>query len=236
MHTRVGTPDMICSDGLPLQERLNTLSMIKAAKTDLPPITIRVGRTDQSVWWIEKPAFMKTMQAQKQLLFAGWDNGTHSSAMRKTYEGFTNWFDFNWYISHFATDKSYPVFTGSSLDGNPGDGQQNSGDTTGFINRGFDWKVETDTASAYKLWVTVKGAAVTYPVYVNITPRQLQQFKINGSTALYATNMDANGKTIDKKLLRSTEGMITCERFAITSAAGNTLIISQKEKQIRLSQ
>ena len=228
MKSRVGAPQSICSDGVELSTRLNTFNAIRSAKTDLPPIVIRVGRTDQSVFWIRKPEFMRTVQGEKQALFAGWDNGTHSTAMRKHYEGFPNWFDFNWYINHFALNKSYPVFTNCSLDNHPGNGLQDSGDTSGFINRGLDWKVMSDARSEYRLQIFMNRTGISYPVYVDVTPRHYQQFRATGS--VYAYNIDADGKMIAQQELTAENGLISVEKFAITSAAGNTLLISTNKK------
>ncbi len=229
MKSRVGKPQSICSDGITLSDRLNAINSIKATKRDLPPIVIRIGRQDKSVFWARKPAFIKAVQEQKQALFVGWDNGTHSTAMRKHYDDFPNWFDFNWHINHFAINKSYPVFTKCSLDDNPGDGDTNVGDTTGFINRGLDWKVISDTNSRYQLLVMINRPVFTYPIYVNITPRRYQKFQGANNSYVYAYNINAEGKVIEKKKLIIKEGLITYDKFAITSSSGNRLLISREK-------
>jgi hypothetical protein len=227
MKPRIGEPQSICSDGIELCVRLNTINSIKATKTDLPPIVIRVGRTDKSVSWLRKPAFIRAVQGQKQSLFVGWDNGGHGNAMRGTYEGFPKWYDFDWYINHLALNMSYPAFTDCSLDNDPGDGNPGVGDSTGFINRGFDWKVIKDTKSSYHILLTIKLPKVTYPVYVNITPRHYRKFKNVSEATVYACNKDAEGKIIENKILVKDGDLITYDKFAITSPAGNTLLISK---------
>jgi hypothetical protein len=180
---------------------------------------------------MDKPDFIKTTQEQKQALFVGWDNGTHHTAMRTHHEGFPDWFNFKWHINHFEINRSYPVFTGCSLDDDPGNGDVNVGDTTGFINRGLDWKVIQDTHSDYEILVSNKMPVATYPVYVNITPRHCQKFKDLQQPTVYAYNINADGKIIDKKILKIEKGLATYDKFAITSRAGNTLLIKKNKKK-----
>ncbi|HEY4155066.1 MAG TPA: hypothetical protein VGM24_06555, partial [Puia sp.] len=120
------------------------------------------------------------------------------------------------------------VFTACSLDDHPGNGLQDSGDTAGFINRGLDWKVMTDTSSEYRLQVSMNRSGIHYPVYVDVTPRHYQQFRVAGS--VYAYDIDADGKIIAQKKLTDENGLFSFEKFAITSAGGNTLLISINKK------
>lgn len=228
MAPRVGNPQSICSDGMKLTDRLNTINSINIAKTDLPPMVIRIGHSDQSVFWIRKPALIKAAQQQKQAMFVGWDNGTHATAMRKPHEGFPNWFNFKWHIDHFAINKSFPALTGCSLDSDPGNGQLNVGDTTGYINRGFDWKIISDSKSDYQISLSTKQPQATYPAYVNVTPRRCQQFHNMSNATVYAYNINPKGEIIEKKVLKADKnGLITYDKFALTSAEGNTLVISK---------
>jgi hypothetical protein len=233
MAPRVGDPQSICSDGIKLIDRLNTIRLIKTAKTDLPPMVIRLGRSDKSVYWMDKPDFIKTTQEQKQALFAGWDNGTHHTAMRKHHEAFPDLNDFKWHINHFAINRSYPVFTGCSLDDDSGNGDVNVGDTTGYINHGLDWKVIRDTDSDYEILIMNNLSEATYPVYVNITPRRYQKFRDFNKSTVYACNINADGKVIEKKILKIDNDLITYDKFAITSAAGNTLLIKKIRRNDR---
>jgi hypothetical protein len=231
MAPRVGSMESICSDGIKLKDRLNTIRSVMTARGDLPPMVIRLGRSDQSVFWMRKPDFIRSMEKEKQALFAGWDNGTHSTAMRKHHDAFPNWFNFNWYINHFALDKSYPVFTGSSIDDHPGNGDLNIGDTTGFINRGFDWKVISDTKSEYRILLTNETPQISWPVSVSVTPRRCQEFRNFKQKKIYAYNIDASGKIIETKKIRVKKGLFTYDAFSITTAAGNTLLLETRKIQ-----
>ena len=102
--------------------------------------------------------------------------------------------------------------------------------TAGDDLRHFDWKVLADSASEYKIWITIKGPSVRYPVYVTVTPRHLQRFSVTGSTGLYASSMDADGKVLEEKIIKNTGGLVSYEKFAVTSAAGNIFTISRKKR------
>lgn len=230
MHSRVGAAQSICSDGIPLKDRLNTLRAVKATTTDLPPMVLRIGREDKSVFWGKKPLFVRTAQQHKQALFVGWDNGTHATAMRKPHTGFPNWFDFAWHINHFARNRSYPVFTGFSADDHLGSGDPHTGDTTGFINRGLDWTILEDSDTAYRIKITASQPPGAYPVLVDVTPRHYQQFPTHKIAQVSAHNLLTNGQVVEKKqLMVDDEGLLTYPKFAITSASGNILWLSKQK-------
>jgi uncharacterized protein affecting Mg2+/Co2+ transport len=69
----------------------------------------------------------------------------------------------------------------------------------------------------------------TYPIYVNITPRRYQKFQGANNSYVYAYNINAEGKVIEKKKLIIKEGLITYDKFAITSSSGNRLLISREK-------
>jgi hypothetical protein len=129
----------------------------------------------------------------------------------------------------FAINKSYPVFTECTLDDQLGNGDVNVGDTAGFINRGLNWKVISDTKSDYRILITLELPDVTYPVFVNITPRRRQHFTGNNKTIVYAYNINDKEMIIEKKILAINKSIFTYEKFAITSPAGNVLLV-QKDK------
>ncbi len=230
MAPRVGGPERICSDGIKLNERLNTVHSIETSRAEPPPMVIRVGRTDKSVTWPRKPVFMRTVQENKLGLFAAWDNGGHGDAVRNSFEGFPDWFNFKWHADRFSRKMSYPVLSNCSLDGDPGNGDPEDGDVAGFINRGFLWKVIEDKKFWYQVLLTLEQPSVSYPVYADVTPRRCQEFKSIGEQVVEAYNIDADGKIIEKKILKVNNGLVTYDRFTITSSRGNTLVLSREAK------
>lgn len=231
MMPRTGGPDSLCSDGMKLRDRLDTIRSIEAAQGDLPLIVIRVGRTDKSVTWVRKPVFMSSVQEQRHGLLAGWDNLGHGVAMRGHYEGFPDWYDFGWYVERMALNKSYPAVTNCSSDDDPGNGDPNDGDITGFINRGLEWKIIADTESQYEVLLTINRKDITYPLYMDVTPRRCQKFRTIAAAACHASNVDADGKIIAEKNLVVDGGPMTYQNFAITSAAGNTLLLKKAPRK-----
>ena len=223
-----GDVDLICSDGMALRDRLDLVDFAQDYTGDIPPITIRVGRQDGSVFWRRKPPYMAAMQQNRHSLLAGWDNGTHSSAMRYAITAFPNRADYNWYIQRFATNRSYPAFSNFSMNEDPGNGEKTDGDIVGFINRGLEFNVASivDTASRYEIKLTCAHPSVVFPVTVDVTPRRRQSFNPSVGTQITASNLNLSSVVIDTKtLVVDSEGRITYEDFEITSSPGNTLVL-----------
>ncbi len=222
-----GPMSMMTSDGITLGERANLVALMQKTTGDLPPAIIRIGRTDGSVYWARKPAYIKAMQTNRHELIAGWDNGNHSTAMRSSnIPGFPNFRDFNYASSHFALNKSYPAFTYFSMNQNPGNGDKTDGDITGFINRGLEWSGIVDQDDRYKVEVQVTLPDVVYPVSVDITPRNLQNFHPQPGQTVRAQNRNSDGAVVEEKTLTvDPAGRVSYEGFAVTSAKGNMLIL-----------
>ena len=66
-----GAMSMPTSDGVTLGERVNLVNFMQNTTRDLPHAIIRVGRTDGSVYWAQKPPYMAAMQANRHGLIAG---------------------------------------------------------------------------------------------------------------------------------------------------------------------
>ncbi|OHB58675.1 MAG: hypothetical protein A2Y12_14180 [Planctomycetes bacterium GWF2_42_9] len=221
-----GSVDLLCNDGMPLRDRLDLVDFVQAHTSDLPPVVIRVGRQDSSVFWRRKPDYINSMQNNRHSLIAGWDNGTHSTAMRYHVDGIPDFSNYTWFISHFALNQSFPAFTNFSMNENPGNGDNTDGDIIGFINRGLDWHDIIDTPSSYEITVTADHPDVVFPVTVDITPRRRQLFNPAPGIQVIAKNKSEAGTIIDTRyLIVDADGRITYDQFAITSGGGNTLIL-----------
>lgn len=220
-----GPMNLICNDGCSLADRINMTKWIGKTSSDLPFITIRAGRQDEAVYWRPCPEFIRTVQQQRHGLLAGWDNGNHSTAMRKKlpYE-FPALSDYRWYLDRFAINKSYPAFTGFSRDSNPGNGDITDGDIVGGINIGLDWNGIVDTPYRYEICVRLTGQEKIFPATVNITPRRVQKFKLSTGSVVTASNYDGNNLVQQKKITVDTSGLMTFELFQITSLKGNRLV------------
>ena len=223
-----GSVDLVCSDGMPLRDRFDLVAFVARMPRDLPPVIIRLGRRDRSVYWRRKPAFIRAMQQQRQALFAGWDNGGHGDAMRRPVEAFPNFRDFRWAIQRLALDHSFPAFTHCSLDQNPGNGDPTDGDIIGFINRGLDWDAIVDEPTRYRVRILCRHPGAKWPVTVDVTPRRRQRFRPAPGAHVHARNQAGDQSMIEERtLVVDPAGRITYSGFAITSAQGNTLVLDQ---------
>jgi hypothetical protein len=108
----------------------------------------------------------------------------------------------------YRLDKSFPAFSNCSVNKNYGNGDPDEGDLTGWINRGFDWKVISDTPKQYEIRLSVDYPGITYPVTADVTLRRRQQFKFPAGTALTAL-IDGQKRSlkIDKN------GLLTVEKL-----------------------
>lgn len=210
--------DLICSDGMPLRQRLDLVDFVKNTKRDLPPVVIRVGRQDKSVYWRRKPDYVRAMNENAHSLFAAWDDGTHSTAMRYSVDGFPKFMEYKWFIDRFATNKSFPAITNYSLNEDIGNGDEDNGDTIGFINRGIDWSVVEDLPMRYKLHIKITHPEAVYPVYLDITPRRRQNFLPKAGDKVLAVRMNADGDLKDKRIITVDDyGMFTYKDLSVNS-------------------
>ncbi len=83
-----------------------------------------------------------------------------------------------------ALSRSFPVFSNSSDNRNPGNGDRQDGDIIGWFNRGLDWKDLVDTPDEYALTVLADYPGIQLPITVDITPRRVQQFKVKSGDKL----------------------------------------------------
>ncbi len=221
----VGRLDRVCSDGMPFSERADLVKIACSANNDLPFVVLRAGRQDLSVGWNRKTSYIECMQRQHHGILAGWDNGDHSTAMRKSVESFPDFRDYKWHTERFALNKSYPAFSNFSLNDDMGSGSRTDGDLEGFINYGLDWSIIKDDSGRYEILIKnghKKGVDVT----VDITPRRRQLFMPRTGERVMAVNQNADGEIIDKKVLFVDEfGNITYSGFKLTDAKGNKMIM-----------
>lgn len=227
MDACCGPMAMMTSDGVTLGERMNLVSFMQKTSRDLPHVTIRVGRTDGSVYWAQKPPYMAAMQFNRHGLAAGWDNGGHGDAMRYIIEAFPEFRDYKYAIDHFALNKSYPAFSNFSLNEDPGNGDPADGDLAGFINRGLEWSEIVDQSDRYEIKIQVTHPDAVCPETVDVTLRNRQKFLPAPGQAVRVENRNKTGELVEEKtVVVDEEGRITCEGFSIDSAEGNTLVIT----------
>ena len=223
----LGPMSMMTSDGMVLSNRMNLIKFMQDTTEDMPHVTIRAGRQDLAVGWDRVPSYVEAMQTNRHGFLAGWDNGEHGSAMRNSITNFPDFWDYEYAINHFTLNLSYPAFSNFSIDDDPGNGDPADGDLAGFINRGLDWSGIVDQPDRYE--VTIQSIATNaYPVTVDVTLRNLQNFNPQPRQIVKVSNRDGSGTVVEEKdVVIDSNGLLTYETFSITSAQGNTLTVAQ---------
>lgn len=211
----VGTisPELKTADGISLLESMNGPNYVRKATVDLPPVFLINGRQDASIPWENNPPFYRALDDARQPFAAYWDNGTHGTSGKDAPADVKDWMQ---RFKRFRLDQSYPAFSRTSSNRDPGHGRPNEGDLIGWMNRGLDFKEIQDTPDRYAITLLADYPGLAYPVVTDVTLRRVQQFKVRpgqplrvqiGDAPPVATEVDATGH-------------VTIPKVAIPSAAG----------------
>jgi hypothetical protein len=206
-------PELKTNEGVPLLDRMNGVKFVTETKDDLPYLFLLNGRQDGSIPWQNNPPFYRALSAARQGFAAYWDNGTHPTSGKDAPADVMAWAERS---RRFRLDESYPAFTQTSTDRNPGQGAPDDGDIIGWINRGMDWKEIEDTPDQYAITLLAEYPGLAYPVQTGVTLRRVQRFKTKAAEKLRVTIGDAAPVSITA----DAAGRITIPHVAIPSAAG----------------
>jgi hypothetical protein len=212
--------DLKTNEGVPLLERMNSTRFVEKTTDDLPYLFILNGRQDGSIPWQNNPPFYRALAAMQQGFAAYWDNGTHATSGKDAPEDVKAWLQ---RFRRFRRDESYPVFTHTSTDRNPGNGAPDDGDIIGWINRGMDWKDIEDTSERYAITLLAEPPDGTYPVQTDVTLRRVQRFKTTPATYLRVRVGHAESVAVSP----DTDGLITVRKVVILDKAGVRVVIER---------
>jgi hypothetical protein len=213
-------PELTTSDGARLLERMNGAKFAAEAKGDLPFLFMIHGRQDASIPWQNNPPFYRALAKARQPFAVYWDNGIHSTSGKDAPADVKAWLE---RFRRFQRDESLPVFTNTSTDRNPGNGDPADGDIIGWINRGMDWKDIEDTADRYAITVTADYPGLDYPVRTDMTLRRLQRFKAKPGEKFRARVGDAAPGSI----AADAEGLLLVPGVTIASRDGVRIRVSR---------
>jgi hypothetical protein len=192
--------------------RMDSVAYVRAnCGAPLPFIGWGIGRHDGFATWQEQVDMVNALKECRFGFAFNWNNGGHSEgpAAAAVIQ--------NQYQMRFARSLSYPAFTNSSLDANPGNGDLAQGDPAGCINCGFIWTVGSDMPTEWSAGISnsIAGSAVT----VDVTPRNTQRFHpSSGKMIVWSTTAGQNGvATADAY------GLVTAR--AVTLPPGETTTI-----------
>ena len=202
----------VMPDGKLLEDYLDGAKNINRPAVDMPPIFASNGRQDASIPWVNNPDFYRGADAGKQAFSVYWNNCNHAQAsVRCPADVKAQWSLDR--LKRYRLDKSFPAFSRCSGNRDFGDGDPSKGDIVGWINRGFDWKVVSDTPERYAVTLSVSYPGITYPVTADVTLRRRQQFKFPAGTRLAAVvGGEKREVVIDKN------GLLTVEKVTFKDA------------------
>jgi hypothetical protein len=154
-------------------------------------------------------------EARHGFAFA-WNDGDHSSGSDARAE-IERWYP----ASKFARNLSYPAFTHSSIDDDPGAGDPTAGDLVGGVNLGFDWTVERDEAMTWV--VAIENELATSAMTVDVTPRRTQAFDpAPGETVDVVTAFGTSTAIADEN------GLVTIEAVRIDPGVRTTITLNRR--------
>jgi hypothetical protein len=214
-------PDLKTDEGVPLLERMNGIKYVTESRDDLPFLFLLNGRQDGSIPWQNNPPFYRALSAARQGFAAYWDNGTHPTCGKDAPADVKAWAE---RARRFRLDESYPAFTHTSTDRNPGQGAPDEGDIVGWMNRGMDWKEIEDTPDQYAITLLAAYPGIEYPVQTEVTLRRVQHFKMKPAEKLRI----AIGEAAPISITADATGRITIPHVSIPTAAGVRVTIRRE--------
>jgi hypothetical protein len=195
-------------DGRDLVDYTDGAKNMRRAEIDMPPLLATNGRRDASIPWVNNPDFYRGANEGRQMFQVYWNNGNHGMSRQCPRDFITEK-----EMLRYRLNESFPAFSNSTDNKNYGNGDAKDGDLIGWINRGFDWKVISDTADKYEITLSVNHKDIKYPVTTDVTIRRRQQFKPAAGENI---TVDINGKKQSVKIDKN--GLLTIEKVTFTDA------------------
>lgn len=216
---RICEETIITNEGISVLDRMNSEKLIANSIKELPFIVVLNGRTDKSMPWINNPSFYRQMNASRVGFVAYWNNGGHDM-YHEAPQDMLNYFQ----LHHcMALNKSYPAFSNFSENKDPGNGNKDDGDLTGWMNRGLYWENIQDTKEKWSTEIYLKDTASAQKVSADLTPRRLQNFRV-----VKGRNYAVKVGNTTGYVMADEKGLITIRNIVFESNKRITVIIAQK--------
>ncbi|MGC9320519.1 MAG: alpha/beta hydrolase-fold protein, partial [Armatimonadota bacterium] len=225
----MGGMDTPCDRGIAVGQWLDATRFVMEHDGPLPFVIMSNGRNDGSIPWGSNPPFYRAMQQRRQGLIAAWNAGTHGEVLGLLPDDIRERRSFEW-LHRFATELSYPAFTGCSADDDPGDGAKDDGDPTGYVNRGLEWELVEDSPERYELVVRWYLDTDELPVTVDVTPRRVQGFVLKPGEEVTAITLsvDSGEQMRSRALTADQDGLVTIRGLRILSPGGTRLTLTRE--------
>jgi len=165
---------IMSSEGIPVMERMNSERIVLESSEELPFLVLCNGRTDGSIPWVNNPSFYRALNRAKRGFACYWNNGAHNMSLDVP-EDLKDFYSLQPGMPHGT---SFPAFSNFSGNYNPGNGEKDDGDITGWMNRGLYWTDIEENENSWSIRITAKGSFLPPELEVDVTPRRLEQFAI----------------------------------------------------------
>ena len=172
------------NEGVSLLERMDSTKYVQKTTTDLPFLYIVNGRKDGSIPWQNNPPFYRALEKSGQGHAIFWDDEGHGASGKNPPPDIADWTK---RFRRFRLDESFPAFSRTSTNRNPGQGEPADGDSVGWMNRGLDWRDIEDTPNRYAITLLAHFDGMTYPVTTDVALRRVQRFKPEAGATLRVT-------------------------------------------------
>ncbi|MFC1613965.1 alpha/beta hydrolase-fold protein [Gemmatimonadota bacterium] len=222
------------NEGVILRTRMDSRTLLAESTgkgIDLPFLIISNARRDASIPWRPNPRYYRALNESRQGFITGWDNGVHSNCMDGSHPWFRKWQDPE-YLLRFSLKESFPALSGYSHNNDPGSGDPEEGDITGYMNFGLEWKDIHDEKEMYAITLYIAEGDPVLPATVDVTPRRLQHFRLKPGEPVTMIEQTLDSREILRRESRADRtGHVTFEGFRLTARQGNRLIIIRKPGQ-----
>ncbi len=173
------------------------------------------GKNDGGIGWRQAVEFYRAMQETRRPHLFVWGQSGHGQ--RAVMPGATGEQRNN--PLDLRVDQSLPAFTRCSLDGHPGNGSPEDGDSQGSVNYYLLWDTRdiVDETNRWEMTVYLTANAPQDTCTVDLTPRRLQKLRHRPGDHLRWVNLSrADGRQAQSgEVIADAHGLITIERLQV---------------------
>lgn len=209
-------------EGINIWDRLNMTEYVRDLRNEIPYVKTISARADVAMPWRQVPPFIHAMNDAKRGFVSGWGLGVHNLPFEDR-PVIVRKFD----IYRLAKNMSYPAFSNSSINDDPGNGDAADGAPIGQVNGGLDWRVLSDEK---KMWAAeIKSYdEINTSVVTDITPRRIQKMQVKKGAKYYFTNNDLGGNVLQSGYIEPDSSNLITLKSIMISSAGNVITMIRK--------
>ncbi|MEI8206466.1 MAG: hypothetical protein WCG03_06270, partial [Kiritimatiellales bacterium] len=184
---------VMAKEGISVMERMDSERIALEYSGNLPFLVLCNGRNDMSMPWVNNPFFYRALNNGHRGFACYWNDGAHDMGSSIP----SDIRDFYTLHPEMALNISYPAFSNSSDNRNPGGGEKTDGDIVGWMNRGIYWSDLEETENSWSVRLYMDGDFLPESLTVDVTPQRLTRFHIASNERLQVNGIerqaDANG-------------------------------------------